>query len=120
MDTSLKPGMVIRLFEDTDRRAYVELLEKKGFICEVHNDRIVITKRYKPTYDLKRLGEILRTAREKKGISEEEMTQRIWICKQTLRGWESGRYKPGDYTLKLYCKEVGLDMKKIIKEVKSY
>ena len=45
--------------------------------------------------------DILRTLRDKKGVSQEELAQRVFVTRQAVSRWETGETVPGTETLKL-------------------
>ena len=49
---------------------------------------------------LQALGERLRNARRRKGITQKDAAERLDVSTQTVRNWEVGRHEPSDQTIK--------------------
>ena len=66
----------------------------------VYNDDIQKRKEEK-TMEIK---EILRTLREKKGMTQEQLADKVLVSRQAVSRWETGETQPNTDTLKLLSK----------------
>ena len=64
-----------------------------------------------------RLGMLLREEREKKGITLQEIADKIGVTKTTVSRWELGTRSMYASSLKDYCKACGIDINEIISHV---
>ena len=64
-----------------------------------------------------RLGSILREEREKKGITLQQIADKIGVTKTTVSRWELGTRSMYASSLKDYCKACGIDINEIIRNV---
>ena len=46
---------------------------------------------------------VLYTLRTKKGLSQDELAEKIFVTRQAVSRWENGETRPGVETLKLLC-----------------
>ena len=67
-----------------------------------------------------RLGMLLREEREKKGITLQEIADKIGVTKTTVSRWELGTRSMYASSLKDYCKACGIDINEYIMHVFRY
>lgn len=65
--------------------------------------------------DKKRAGKILASGRKRKGLSMEEVGERISLAKSTINNIEKGLLMPRK-RMKQMCEIYGLDFSKVVKE----
>lgn len=58
--------------------------------------------------------EIIRELRNKKGLSQEELAQRVYVTRQAVSRWENGETMPGIETLKLLSKEFDVSINTLL------
>lgn len=64
-----------------------------------------------------RFGERLRQLREKRGLNQIELSERIGIENSHLSRLESGKREPGLYMLELLAKGLGVTISELMKDV---
>ena len=57
-----------------------------------------------------RYGNIIRTFRIRRGLSQPELAQRVGVQKNAVSNWEAGRSRPDLDTVPLLCKALGIDI----------
>ena len=58
--------------------------------------------------------EILRTLRERKGLSQEELAERVLVTRQAVSRWETGETQPNTETLKLLSREYDVSINTLL------
>jgi DNA-binding XRE family transcriptional regulator len=58
----------------------------------------------------------MRKAREKQGLSQAEMAEKIGVSQSTLSGWENGDYLPESWRLRDVAEKYRLDLDDIVPE----
>ena len=58
------------------------------------------------------LGDLLRTAREAKALTQEDLAARLGVTRPAVSQWESGQ-KPGGPARRLLAQELGLELEVI-------
>lgn len=58
--------------------------------------------------------DILKQLREKNGLSQEQMAQRLLVTRQAVSRWETGETLPNTETLKLLSREFGLSINTLL------
>ena len=109
-------GMQIKIFENTDVQSYVDLVNKKGYHCEVHSDRIIVGKSKRTKYDAVEMGKQLKLARCRAKLTRKDIASRVWTNPTMVGTWERGKHVPSEDYLRRFCKAVGLDMERLKKE----
>lgn len=64
-----------------------------------------------------RFSEIVKTVREKSGMSQEDLARALNVSFATINRWENGKTRPNKLTQKVffdYCKKHGMDIEKLI------
>lgn len=98
----MKTGDRIKLFADTDRQAYVDLIHNMGFKCKVYaNSIVVLGKSRYSDEDRMRIAKIINRAMRKKKISRAELAEKLQCHEETVLFWQRGRGIPCKYNLKL-------------------
>ena len=59
-------------------------------------------------------GAILKTLREKRGLTQDRLAERMMVTRQAVSRWESGATLPGPDTLKLLSREFGVSINTIL------
>ena len=93
----MKTGDKIKVFEDTDIRAYINWVNSKGFYAHYFNGYIYIGDSF--TANEKKRNKIarsIRKSREKTGLSIEELANKIGVRETTVFNWERGYSKPSE------------------------
>lgn len=109
-------GMRIKTFPDTDIIAYTNLIEENGFSYKIYRDSILVGKKIRPEYDKVKIGKVLRWAREKAGWDKKRIATRLWVTPTVINNWENGRTLPRKDDLLRYCKIVGIDAEKLLRD----
>ena len=60
------------------------------------------------------LGKKLLNLRKKKGLSQEELSERIGVTRQTISNWELGETSPNPDQLKLLSKELNVSIDELL------
>ena len=63
------------------------------------------------------LGEILRTERERRGLSQREIARRIGVSKSAVSLWESGARSMAAVSLAKYCAVLGVSIEYIFGKI---
>ena len=58
--------------------------------------------------------DIIRELRTKKGVSQEELAERIFVTRQAVSRWENGETIPNTETLKLLSKEFDVSINTLL------
>ena len=58
--------------------------------------------------------EILRSLREKHGLTQEQLAERVMVTRQAVSRWETGDTQPNTETLKLLSKEFGVSINTLL------
>ena len=111
-------GMRIKIFDDTDKKAYMRLIDKAGYNCNVYSDRIVVGSKKRNEYNLIEMGRQLKLARCQMRITRKDLAKRIWTNANTIGIWERGERMPAEDNLQRFCRAVGLNMESLKEAVK--
>ncbi len=57
---------------------------------------------------------VLKTLREKKGLTQEDLAQRVMVTRQAVSRWENGDTQPNTETLKLLSKEFDVSINTLL------
>ena len=57
---------------------------------------------------------VLKTLREKKGLTQEDLAQRVLVTRQAVSRWENGDTQPNTETLKLLSKEFDVSINTLL------
>ena len=60
------------------------------------------------------IKDILRTIREKRGLTQEELARRVLVTRQAVSRWETGETQPNTDTLKLLSKEFDVSINTLL------
>ena len=92
---TLKEGMVIHIFPDTNADAYVRMIREYGYRAEVYKDHIRVGKPLKTRkYDTVKLGRLIRNKRKLQKKSVLDLAEQLQTCTETVHRWEMGRSRP--------------------------
>ena len=58
--------------------------------------------------------EILKTLREKRNLTQEELAQRVLVSRQAVSRWETGQTQPNPETLKLLSRELDVSINTLL------
>lgn len=58
--------------------------------------------------------EILKNLREKNGLTQEQMADRVMVTRQAVSRWENGETQPNTETLKILSKEFGVSINTLL------
>lgn len=108
----LQSGMKIKIFPETDTRAYIEMISVHGFNSEVHHDYILIKER-KKLYDEVKIGRLIRKKRIAKKIYREQLAEIIGVTEDTVRRWEFGMQTPKSARLEKIIELLEIDGKEL-------
>lgn len=64
------------------------------------------------------LGSFLKRKREQRGISQQQLANKLGVTKTAVSYWESGKRSMYASTLIDYCNAIDYDVDKIVKELK--
>ena len=59
---------------------------------------------------MKKLGEKIWRLRERRGLSQEALAEKLEVSRQTISNWENDRATPDAYKLKQLCKALGVSV----------
>ena len=90
----LYEGMVIKLFPDTDRDAYVKLVRDSGYKCYLKGYSLRIGRKIHEPVDQEARARKLRQARKLNGLTRAQVAEIIHVSKDTVYSWEIGRTYP--------------------------
>ena len=54
------------------------------------------------------IKDILKSLREKKGLTQDQLAERVMVTRQAVSRWENGETQPGTDTLKLLSGELSV------------
>ena len=60
------------------------------------------------------MKDILKNLREKNGITQEQMAEKLFVTRQAVSRWETGETQPNTDTLKLLSKEFNLSINTLL------
>lgn len=60
------------------------------------------------------IQEILKTLREKKNLTQDQLAERVMVTRQAVSRWENGETQPNTDTLKLLSREFGVSINTIL------
>ncbi len=60
------------------------------------------------------MRDILKTLREKHGLTQEEMAERLMVTRQAVSRWETGETQPNTETLKLLSREFDVSINTLL------
>ena len=60
------------------------------------------------------IREILKSLREKSGLTQEQLAQRLLVTRQAVSRWETGETQPNTDTLKLLSREFGVSINTLL------
>ena len=90
----IREGDKIKMFDDTDSRAYMRLLREKGFSSYYLNGYVVVGARINPKPDKVEIGKTIIQARKKFAYTRDELAKELGITRACLVDWEHGRKLP--------------------------
>lgn len=111
-------GMRIKIFDDTDKKAYMRLIDKAGYNSNVYSDHIVVGSKKRNEYDTVEMGRQLKLARCQMRLTRKDISKRIWTCPNTIGIWERGERMPSEDHLRRFCRVVGLNVDALMESVK--
>lgn len=60
------------------------------------------------------IREVLKTLREKHGLTQEQMAERVMVTRQAVSRWENGETQPNTDTLKILSREFGVSINTLL------
>ncbi len=60
------------------------------------------------------IGNLLRTLREKKNLTQEQLAERVMVTRQAVSRWETGKTQPNTETLRLLSKEFDVSVNTLL------
>ena len=89
-------GDKIKIFPETNKNQYKNMIRTMGFKCVVKNNYIIITDTvYRREEEKAVIGRSITKARRKAGLSRKEMCKKLGIKNTyTVFNWEVGRNVP--------------------------
>lgn len=107
----MNTGDKIRIFPETDKNAYKDMIHDLGFNCHIKGNFIIVDKRRRLTDEEKRsIGRKITKAMKEQNLSRKDLAERIQVNEATIWGWQLGRFSPSEYNRNLLKKEIGLDL----------
>ena len=65
------------------------------------------------------IRDILKTLREKRGLTQEQLAERVMVTRQAVSRWETGETQPNTDTLKLLSKEFDVSINTLLGSPRS-
>ena len=59
-------------------------------------------------------SDILRDLREKKGLTQDQLAERVFVTRQAVSRWETGETQPGTETLKMLSREFDVSINTLL------
>lgn len=88
-------GEIIKLYPDTNVKAYKNWINDEGFNCTVYYDHIKVGARFKhKKYNPVKLGNLIRKKRNVKGWNRYKVARMVNVREDTVFNWEIGRTQP--------------------------
>lgn len=81
-------GMKIKIFPETDVKAYVELVKSNGFRYKVTKTHIIVGKQVHEEEEMKDFARRLRRARRDHNYSRRQLADKIGVLENTIYNWE--------------------------------
>lgn len=99
--SGLYEGKIIKIYPETDVRAYKNWINDEGFVCYVFHDHIKVGKRVSNRHKFieSKLGALISSKRKAKGYSRYKLGLMVHAHETTVFDWEVGRRKPRNDTL---------------------
>ena len=92
---TLREGMLIHIFPDTDAEAYVRMIHEYGYRADVYNDHIRVGKPFKAIkLDSAKFGRLIRMKLKKKNMTMMDLADKLQTNLITVRIWASGSRIP--------------------------
>ncbi|MBQ4501230.1 MAG: helix-turn-helix transcriptional regulator, partial [Spirochaetales bacterium] len=60
------------------------------------------------------IRDILKNLREKSGLTQDQLAERVMVTRQAVSRWETGETQPGTDTLKLLSREFGVTINTLL------
>lgn len=98
-------GMKIKIFPETDVKAYIELVKSHGFQYKVTRNYIIVGKQAHNEEVMKDYARRLRRARRDHNYSRRKLADKIGVQENTIYNWEiaySTPSKKNQMKLRLY------------------
>ena len=110
----MQVGDIIKIFPDTDKRAYIDLIHDMGFDCRVKKDCIVVGAQRRWSYDEKRaIGRKITKAMKEKDMSRAELANALGLAREgTVLNWQIGKNAPSKFNQDLLEQVLGINIKK--------
>lgn len=93
-------GMKIKIFPDTDVKAYVDLVKSNGFAYKVTDKYILVGKQAHDEEAMKDFARRLRRARRDHRYSRRQLADKIGVREETVYNWEIAYTTPSDKNYK--------------------
>lgn len=87
-------GERIKVFSETDIRMYEKWIESQGFSYKFDGDYLVVLGKDNPQYDKGLFSKVLNHRMKLRGISKEELAEKIGVTEYTIFTWRIGRFMP--------------------------
>lgn len=110
----MNTGDKIKLFEDTDKRAYIDLIHDMGFNCQAKNGYILVGTPRKYSFDEKKaIGRKITRAMKEKNMSREDLANVLGLTKEsTVWNWQTGKNVPSKFNQELLEQVLGIQIRK--------
>ena len=90
----MKTGDRIKMFKDSDRKAYMRLVASNGFRPRCEGSYVIVGEKYKEEVDKESIARSLLKARQKLKMDHGEFAALIGVSKVTVCNWERGFVTP--------------------------
>ena len=99
--SGLYEGEVIKIFPETDVKAYKNWINDEGYVCYVFYDHIRVGKRVSDRHKFNeaKLGALISSKRNAKGFTRYKLGLMVHAHENTVFDWEVGRRKPKNETM---------------------
>ncbi|MBO5839780.1 MAG: helix-turn-helix transcriptional regulator [Bacteroidales bacterium] len=93
--SGLYEGEIIKIYPETDVRAYKNWIMDEGFMCKVYFDHIKVGPRFKhKKFEPGELAGLIRKKRNVKGWNRYKLARVMGVREDTVFNWEIGRTQP--------------------------
>lgn len=105
---NLKEGDRIKIFPDTNKKQYVDLIYKEGFRSRIHHDFIEVGSPLCGNNEQIEFAMAIKNARRSKGMKRSELAKEVGTHNITVFNWETGRSMPSNSNLKKLKQVLGM------------
>ena len=107
----MNTGDRIKIFEDTNRLAYIDMIHDMGFNCHVRRNFIIIGERRRMSEkDKREIGRKITKAMKEKNMSRDDVAKEVGVTSYTVWNWQLGRSVPSIFNQEILKIVLGVEI----------